>query len=84
MKIIQASKVKNQDWNYFQEKTTLKNPLVLVFANRFLLEDEAVIEGIRKEFPYEDIVFGSTSGEILCCNVYDSSICLFSNEFIIR
>ena len=27
MKIIQASKVKNQDWNYFQEKTTLKNEI---------------------------------------------------------
>ncbi|MBQ0909162.1 FIST C-terminal domain-containing protein [Flavobacterium sp. F-328] len=81
MKIIQASKVKNQDWNYFQEKTTLKNPLVLVFGNRFLLEDEAVIEGIRKEFPYEDIVFGSTSGEILCCNVYDNSISVTAIEF---
>ncbi len=81
MKIIQASKVKNQDWNYFQEKTTLKNPLVLVFGNRFLLEDEAVIEDIRKEFPYEDIVFGSTSGEILCCNVYDNSISVTAIEF---
>ena len=81
MKIIQASKVKNQDWNYFQEKTTLKNPLVLVFGNRFLLEDEAVIAGIRKEFPYEDIVFGSTSGEILCCNVYDESISVTAIEF---
>ncbi|MFV8366966.1 FIST signal transduction protein [Flavobacterium sp. XS1P27] len=81
MKIIQASKVKNQDWNYLQEKIILKNPLILVFANRFLLEDEAVIESIRKEFPYEDIVFGSTSGEILCCNVYDSSISVTAIEF---
>jgi hypothetical protein len=47
MKIVQASKVGNQDWNYFQEKMILKNPLVLVFANRFLLEKEEVIKNIR-------------------------------------
>ena len=81
MKIIQASKIESQDWNYLQEKTMLKNPLVLVFANRFLLEDEAVIDSIRKEFPYEDIVFGSTSGEILCCNVFDNSISVTAIEF---
>ncbi|MFV8360441.1 FIST signal transduction protein [Flavobacterium sp. LS1P3] len=81
MKIIQASKVKNQDWNYLQEKIILNNPLILVFANRFLLEDEAVIESIRKEFPYEHIVFGSTSGEILSCNVYDNSISVTAIEF---
>lgn len=81
MKIIQASKVENQDWNYFQEKIMLKNPLVLVFANRFLLEDEEILEDIRKEFPYEHIVFGSTAGEILCCNVFDNSISVTVIEF---
>lgn len=81
MKIIQALKLENQDWNYVQEKTVLKNPLVLVFANRFLLEDEGVLESIRKEFPYEHIVFGSTAGEILCCNVYDNSISVTAIEF---
>lgn len=81
MKIIQASKVENQDWNYLQKKTTLKNPLVLIFANRFLLEDLAVIKSIREEFPYEHLVFGSTAGEILCCNVYDNSISVTAIEF---
>ncbi|MFH6972204.1 FIST signal transduction protein [Flavobacterium petrolei] len=81
MKIIQASKVENQDWNYLQEKVTLKNPLVLVFANRFLLEDDAVIESVRKEFPYEHLVFGSTAGEILCCSVFDNSISVTAIEF---
>jgi hypothetical protein len=81
MKIIQASKVENQDWNYLQAKITLKNPLVLVFANRLLLEDDAVIESIRKEFPYEHLVFGSTAGEILCCNVFDNSISVTAIEF---
>jgi hypothetical protein len=34
MKIIQASKVGNQDWNYFQEKD-FENPLVLVLLIDF-------------------------------------------------
>ncbi|MCF6141792.1 FIST C-terminal domain-containing protein [Flavobacterium sp. K77] len=81
MKVIQASKVGNQDWNYFQEKKQLNNPLVLVFGNRFLLEDEQVIDAIRAEFPYEHLVFGSTAGEILCCNVFDNSITVTAIEF---
>ena len=81
MKIIQASKFKNQDWKYIQEKTTLNNPLVLVFGNRFLLEDSDVIDNIRAEFPYEHIVFGSTAGEIVGCNVNDNSISVTAIEF---
>ncbi|SDX04197.1 FIST signal transduction protein [Flavobacterium degerlachei] len=80
MKIIQASKIGNQNWKYFQEKTELKNPLVLVFGNRILLENEEVIKNIRQEFPYEHIVFGSTAGEILCCNVNDNSISVTAIE----
>jgi hypothetical protein len=34
MKIIQASKVGNQDWNYFQEND-FENPLVLVLLIDF-------------------------------------------------
>lgn len=81
MKIIQASKFKNQDWKYTQEKIALNNPLVLVFGNRFLLEDAAVIENIRNEFPYEHIVFGSTAGEIVSNNVNDYSISVTAMEF---
>jgi hypothetical protein len=81
MKIIQASKIRNQKWNYFQEKKILKNPLVLVFGNRFLLENEETITDIRDEFPYEHIVFGSTAGEILFCSVYDDSISVTVIEF---
>ena len=81
MKIIQAYKVGNQNWKYFQEKAILKNPLVLVFGNRFLLEREDIIKDIRQEFPYEHIVFGSTAGEILCCNVYDESISVTALQF---
>jgi hypothetical protein len=81
MKIIQASKFKNQDWKYIEEKTILNNPLVLVFGNRFLLEDSAVVDSIRIEFPYEHIVFGSTAGEIVGCNVHDNSISVTAIEF---
>ncbi|MEZ7500208.1 FIST C-terminal domain-containing protein [Flavobacterium sp. Arc3] len=80
MKIIQASKIGNQNWKYFQEKIELKNPLVLVFGNRLLLENEEVIKNIRQEFPYEHIVFGSTAGEIICCNVNDNSISVTAIE----
>ena len=58
MKIVQATKLENQDWNFIQENKSLHNPLVLVFGNRFLLEDKNVIDDIRKKFPYEHIVFG--------------------------
>jgi hypothetical protein len=81
MKIVQASKLENQDWKFLQEKIELKNPLVLVFANRYLLEDETVIADIRNQFPYEHIVFGSTSGEIIGCNVNDNSISVTAIEF---
>lgn len=81
MKIIQASKFKNQDWKYSQEKIALNNPLVLVFGNRFLLEDADILQNIRDEFPYEHIVFGSTAGEIVSSNVNDNSISVTAMEF---
>jgi hypothetical protein len=81
MKIVQASKLENNEWEFLQENIVLKNPLVLVFANRYLLEDENVIADIRRQFPYEHIVFGSTSGEIICCKVNDNSISVTAIEF---
>jgi hypothetical protein len=81
MKIIQASKLENQDWDFKQNNTTLKNPLVLVFANRFLLEDDKIVEDIRKQFPYEHLIFGSTAGEIAGIDVNDNSISVIAIEF---
>lgn len=81
MKIIQAYKSENQDWHYYHEKSTLTNPLVLIFGNRYLLEKPEVIADIRKEFPYEHLLFGSSSGEILCCNVHDDTISVSVLEF---
>jgi len=81
MKIVQATKLENQDWNFLQEKISLNNPLVLVFANRYLLENETIIADIREQFPYEHLVFGSTSGEISGCDVNDNSISVTAIEF---
>ncbi|MFV8332025.1 FIST signal transduction protein [Flavobacterium sp. GSP14] len=81
MKIIQASKLAHTGWRYIQEKVSLKNPLVLVFGNRFLLEKSEVLQDIRKEFPYEHLVYGSTSGEISGSSVNDDSISVVAIEF---
>ena len=40
-----------------------------------------MIADIREQFPYEHLVFGSTSGEIICCNVNDNSISVTAIEF---
>lgn len=80
MKIIQASKNGNENWHYLQKNTQLINPLVLVFGNRYLLEDENVIKEIKKEFYYENLVFASTSGEILDGSMLDNSISVTAIE----
>ena len=81
MKTIQAYKLKGGNWTYFQDKKILQNPLVLVFANRMLLENSELVTDVRNEFPYEHIVFGSTSGEIIDNNVFDDSIVVTAIEF---
>lgn len=81
MKVVQAKKIKNSDWEYISKNTPLKNPLVLVFGGRFELEKQEVIDDIRKEFPYDNVVFGSTSGEIIGENVFETSIVVTAIEF---
>ncbi|QEE49780.1 histidine kinase [Flavobacterium alkalisoli] len=80
MKTVQAYK-KDNSWIYLTDMQALNNPLVLVFGNRYLLEDTTVIDDIRKEFPYEHLVFGSTSGEIAGENVIENSIAITAIEF---
>jgi hypothetical protein len=81
MKIIQAFKKQDQKWKYFNAKEALQNPLVLIFGNRMLLENNNVIQEIKAEFPYEHLVFGSTSGEIIGANVLDDSIVVTAIQF---
>ena len=80
MKVIQAFKNGNENWRYLQEKEQLDNPLVLVFGNRYLLEDENNITEIKKEFSYSNLVFASTSGEILDDSIIDNSISVTAIE----
>jgi hypothetical protein len=54
MKIIQAYKDANKEWEYFQEKSDPEESFS--FGNRYLLEKPEIIKDLRKEF-YEDIVF---------------------------
>ena len=42
MKTVQLKKHKTGDWLYLSKKINLKNPLVLVFGSRFMLEDETI------------------------------------------
>lgn len=81
MKIVQAFKKENAPWVYLTDRMMLKNPLVLVFANRLLLEDESFLTDIKKEFAYEHIIYGSTSGEIADTNVLDNAVTVTAVEF---
>lgn len=81
MIIVQAYKKENESWKYIDSKKSLNNPIVLVFGNRILLENTVIIDDIRKEFPYEHIVYGSTSGEIIDATVFDESIVVTAVEF---
>ena len=80
MKIIQ-SKYSKGSWQHDSEKLELNKPLVLVFGDRFLLEKAENIAMIKKEFPYEDLVFGSTAGEIMGANISEGEIVVTAIEF---
>ncbi len=81
MRINQAYTLDGKNWTYLQKKSTLHNPLVFVFGNRMELQKGTVIEAVRKEFSYEHLVFGSTSGEIIDSNVLDNSVVVTAIEF---
>lgn len=81
MKTLQLKKYKNSDWEYLSEKKDLKAPLVLVFGNRFLLEDKTIFKEIKNLFKDGHIVFGSTSGDITTQSVDDESITITAIEF---
>ncbi len=81
MKVVQAYKKQDAGWHYVSDKTMLTNPLVLVFADRLMLEDETVLEDIKAEFPYGHIVYASTAGEIISVDVFDESVTVIAIEF---
>lgn len=80
MKINQAKREKNGNWE-FNQKSELTRPLVFVFGDRFILESDGIYEEIRELYPDGELVFGSTSGEIMETHVYDETITLTAIEF---
>lgn len=81
MKIEQGVKEKNGSWEFSDSRKELKNPLVLVFGNRYALESQEIYQEVKDLYPEGEIVFGTTSGEILESKVYEESIVLTAIEF---
>ena len=81
MKSVQLSKNKTKSWVYITEKQQLIKPLVLVFGNRHMLEDEEIYTEIRELFPDGHIVFGSACAEISTTAVHEESITITAIEF---
>ncbi|XCF05354.1 FIST N-terminal domain-containing protein [Tamlana crocina] len=81
MKTVQLHKAKDGNWEYLSAKQQLKNPLVLVFGNRHLLEDNNIYNEMETLFPEGHIVFGSTSGDICSQAVADQGITITAVEF---
>ena len=81
MKIVQAYYTKLRGWKYTTDKAALQSPLVIVFGNRLLMEDDDIMNSLKEEFPYADIVYGSTAGEIIDTMVFDNSLSVTAIEF---
>jgi len=80
MKISQGKRTKNGEWVLNNEVKLIK-PLVLVFADRFILESNKVYDEIRTMFPDGELVFGSTSGEIMETSVFEETLTFTAIEF---
>lgn len=81
MKTVQLVKKNNQDWKYVTEKQELNKPLVLVFGNRYMLEDANVYNEVKSIFPSGHIIFGSACAEISSNTVNEDSITITAIEF---
>jgi len=80
MKIVQAIKKPNESF-VLQQSISLNEPLVLVFGNRYMLENDGIYAEVRELFPTGHIVFGTTSGEIIDDKVLDGTVVLTAIEF---
>lgn len=81
MKTVQLVRGKNETWKTVGDTHSLKAPLVLVFGNRFLLEDTNIYQEVKALFPDGEIVFGSSCGEIVGGHVNDNCISITAIEF---
>ncbi|WP_179352106.1 FIST signal transduction protein [Winogradskyella vidalii] len=81
MKTVQLIKYNDKDWVYVGDNQKLKAPLVLVFGNRYMLEDSSIYTEIKALFPDGHIVFGSACAEISSSTVNEDSITITAMEF---
>ena len=81
MKIQQGTRDASGNWRHTDVATSLKAPLVLVFSNRFLLEDDSIFTQLRAQFPDGHLVLGSTAGEITGTNVLSDGLAYTAIEF---
>tara|TARA_R110001606_G_scaffold263138_1_gene411789 strand:- start:278 stop:1411 length:1134 start_codon:yes stop_codon:yes gene_type:complete len=81
MTIVQAIKKPNEPFVFNKKRIPLKEPLVLVFGNRYMLESEHIYTEVKDLFPNAHIVFGTTSGEIIDDKVLDGTVVLTAIEF---
>ena len=81
MKTLQLHRRKNEDWVYPDGKQSLTKPLVLIFGNRFLLEDKNLFTEVRELFPNGELVFASSCGDLVAGAVNDEHITITAVEF---
>ncbi|WP_298417695.1 FIST N-terminal domain-containing protein [uncultured Kordia sp.] len=81
MKTVQLKKTATSDWEYLSEQVSLTKPLVLVFGNRYLLEDKTILDEVKQLFNDGEFVFGSSAGDITSQYIDDESITITAIEF---
>ena len=76
MQIQQQSWNVNSGWTIERNEnfTIGKSTLVLVFGDRFELENEARFTELQSFYPNSHIILNSTSGEIVGMNVHEGSL----------
>jgi len=81
MKTVQIQRKRKEDWIYLSDNQALKAPLVLIFGNRFLLEDPQIFSEVRKLFPDGELIFASSCGDLISGAVNDEHITITAIEF---
>ncbi len=81
MKTVQLQRKANEEWQYISDSQYLKNPLVLIFGNRMLLENPNLYAEVQEIFPDGSLVFGSSCGELIGDSVNDKHVSITAIEF---
>lgn len=81
MKTVQLQKSKQKEWQFLGKDYALEAPLVLIFGNRYLLEEATIYDEVRQLFPDGHLVFASSCGEIVSGSVNDEHISITAISF---